>query len=397
LGAEEAPQRERIESIDVVRGLVMVLMLLDHTRDAVHGDALRFDPLDLSRTTVPLFLTRWITHFCAPAFVFLAGTSARIQSLRGLPLARLSRFLWTRGLFLVALELLVIRPLIWFNLDPRMVALLQVIWAIGWSMVGLAALVRWMPAKRIGALGLAILLLHNLLDRFEGPEPSHPLWVLLHRKAWLPLGDERFVLAAYPLVPWFGVMAAGYAFGSIYASDPRRRRRRIALLGAAAVSLFVGLRALDVYGDPNPWRIRPTWTSTALDFVDTEKYPPSLLFAAMTLGPMLLALAWLDGMRLGAWVKPLLVFGRVPLFFYLLQWPATHLIARAFQWADGQPVGSESSFDFEFFTGLPEGLGFSLSTVYVAWAILLVALHPLCAWYARLKRRHRDRAWTSYL
>lgn len=395
-GAGTASPRERIESIDLVRGFVMVVMLLDHTRDLVHGDALRFDPLDLSRTTAPLFLTRWITHFCAPTFVFLAGTSARLQALRGVPLPDLSRFLWTRGLFLVALELLVLRPLIWFNLDPRLIALLQVIWAIGWSMVALAAAVR-MPVKWVGFAGVAILFLHNLLDRFEGPEPNGIVWSLLHRRAWLPLGEDRFVLAAYPLVPWFGVMAAGYAFGSVFAWDPRRRRRAIAWLGGAAVALFVALRASDVYGDPNPWRSQSTFAFTVLDFLDTQKYPPSLAYAAMTLGPMLLALAWLDGRRLGEAAKPLLVFGRVPLFFYVLQWPAAHLLSRLFQRIDGQPVGWESSFDYVFFTGLPEGLGFSLSTVYLAWAILLVALYPICAWYAGFKRRHRDRAWTSYL
>src|SRR5688572_30981150 len=233
-----APAWKSIESIDLVRGLVMVVMLLDHTRNFMHGDSIRFDPLDLSQTTVPLFLTRWVTHFCAPTFVFLAGTSARLQALRGVPMEKLSRFLWTRGLFLVALELVVLRPLIWFNLDLRMVALLQVIWATGWSMVALSTILR-LPVKWIGFAGLGILFFHNLLDRFEGPESNGVLWTLLHRRDWLPLGEERFILAAYPLVPWFGVMAAGYAFGSIFAWDPVRRRRAIAWLGAAAVALFL--------------------------------------------------------------------------------------------------------------------------------------------------------------
>jgi uncharacterized membrane protein len=304
--AASAPSRARLQSIDLVRGAVMVVMVLDHTRDFVHNVAFAFDPTDLTRTTTLLFLTRWITHFCAPAFVFLAGVAAYLQRARGATTAELSRFLFTRGLWLVVLEFTAVRVGTWFNFDYAFVGVMQVIWAIGVSMIVLAGLVH-LPFAAIAVFGVGIIALHNLLDGihvqgWQGPGTPVPsaaarLWMILHQ------GNEFFplftwpgpvVMLIYPLVPWIGVMAAGYTFGRIYDLDSGRRRRLFVRSGLGLLAAFVVIRASNVYGDPAPWSVQPSAVFTMLSFVNTTKYPPSLLFLLMTLGPMMLALAWLE-------------------------------------------------------------------------------------------------------
>jgi uncharacterized membrane protein len=331
--------------------------------------------------------------------VLLAGLSARLQRLRGSTPAELSRYLARRGLFLVALELLVLRPLIWFNLDYSFAAHLQVIWVIGWSMVVLAGLVRLPPAVS-AAFGLALVLGHDLLDRYQvawpADSPGEILWVLLHQKAPAVLG-ERIAFVQYPLVPWVGVMALGYALGGAWALERAARVRLLLRLGAGTLALFLVLRATNLYGDPRPWSVQASAWRTAASFLALEKYPPSLLFLAMTLGPALLALAALDGVRAGRLARPLVVFGRVPLFFYVLQWPAVHLAARLFQLATGQPLGWDAVNPLTLGPSLPEGCGFGLGAVYLAWALILVALWPLSAAYGGLKRRRRDWRALSYL
>src|SRR5829696_8085621 len=293
----------RIDSIDLLRGIVMVIMMLDHTRDFIHNAALQFDPTDLSRTNIALFLTRWITHFCAPVFVFLAGTGAYLQLARGKSKAELSRFLITRGLWLIFLELTVVKLGVFFNPDIRFLGFLQLIWVIGVSMIVLAALI-YLPKSVIAALGLLMIALHNLLDSihvvgWRGPGSPTPglgekLWILLHQAFYaFPLvGDNSPVIAViYPLIPWVGVMAVGYAFGALYQLDAQRRRRLLLSIGGAATALFIILRAINVYGDPSPWSQQKNVVYTALSFLATSKYPPSLLFLLMTLGPAIAALA----------------------------------------------------------------------------------------------------------
>src|SRR5256886_3552327 len=254
--------RQRIDSVDLLRGIVMVIMMLDHTRDFIHSGVLLFDPLDLSKTTVWLFLTRWITHFCAPVFVFLAGTGAYLQFARGKSKKELSRFLITRGLWLVILEVTVVRFAVTFSLDPKLLFLLQVIWVIGVSMIVLAALIH-LPLKVVVGFGLLMIAAHNYFDRFsatpwQGPQTPVPgwgakFWMLLHQPGLFPIGP-RFpspvVFILYPLIPWIGVMAAGYAFGGLYTKDVRLRRRWLLLIGGIATCLFVFIRAVDKYGEP---------------------------------------------------------------------------------------------------------------------------------------------------
>jgi uncharacterized membrane protein len=388
-GPLTADPRRRLASIDVVRGIVMVLMVLDHTRDFFTNA--RFDPTDLARTTPALFFTRWITHYCAPAFVFLAGTAAFLTGSRGRTRPELARFLVTRGLWLILLELTVVRLGITFNVTYDLV-FLQVIWAIGVSMIVLAGLV-FLPAWGIGAFALAMIAGHNLLDGVgrEAFGDLGFLWTVLHRQSVEERGGLG-VFVIYPLVPWIGVMAAGYAFGPVFLQD-RDRRRRVLLATAAVVSAgFAALRAVNAYGDPVPWTPQPTTLFTVLSFLDTHKYPPSLLYLMMTLGPMFAALAWLDR-EPGPVTRPLLVFGRVPLLFYLLQWPVVHGLALGLAALRGQPL----DWLFASFPGgPPEGQGYGLPVVYLAWALAILILYWPCRRFAELKRRRRD-AWLSYL
>ncbi|HEV7745013.1 MAG TPA: heparan-alpha-glucosaminide N-acetyltransferase domain-containing protein [Pyrinomonadaceae bacterium] len=413
----------RIDSIDLLRGIVMVVMMLDHTRDFVHSAAYQFDPTDLSQTNVALFFTRWITHFCAPIFVFLAGTGAYLQFARGKSKRDLSRFLITRGLWLVLLEFTLVRFGATFGLDYTSQGLMmQVIWVIGVSMIVLAVLIH-LPLRVVAGFGILMIALHNLLDRFhvegwrppDGPVPSYgaKLFIILHQPFELfPSAGLRspWLFVLYPLIPWIGVMAAGYAFGAIYKFDAARRRELLLRLGTVATLLFVVLRAINIYGDSSHWSRQSTTAFTLLSFLNTSKYPPSLLFLLMTLGPALLVLARFESSSEVNNAKPsytagllrrhrmrncFVTFGRVPLFFYLLQWPMAHLIAVALHFAAGKPwrwmLGSMPGGVVP-----PPGVGFNLAVVYACWLVGVLLLYPLCRWFAGVKARRRD-WWLSYL
>ncbi|HKG45588.1 MAG TPA: heparan-alpha-glucosaminide N-acetyltransferase domain-containing protein [Pyrinomonadaceae bacterium] len=398
----------RIDSIDLLRGIVMVIMMLDHTRDFIHNAALQFDATDLSRTNIALFLTRWITHFCAPVFVFLAGTSACLQLARGKSKTALSRFLVTRGLWLIFLELTVVKLGVFLNPDIRFLGFLQVIWVIGVSMIVLAGLI-YLPKSVIAVFGLLMITLHNLLDtiRVEGwhgpgtPAPGlgEKLWIVLHQPffAFPIVGEPSPVVAVvYPLIPWIGVMAAGYAFGALYQMDAQRRRRLLLMIGGAVTAVFIAIRAINIYGDPNKWSQQKNFLFTALSFVNTTKYPPSLLFLLMTLGPAILALALFETRTSGGPVRTFFVtFGRVPLFFYLLQWYTAHLISIILHLAFGKPANWLWQSPLNF--GQPQpGVGFNLVVVYVVWIAGVLLLYPLCRWFAGVKQRRKD-WWLSYL
>jgi uncharacterized membrane protein len=396
-----------VDSVDLLRGVIMVIMMLDHTRDFVHAQGQLFDPTDVSRTWPLLFFTRWITHYCAPIFVFLAGTGAYLQQLRGKSKGELSKFLVSRGLWLIVLELTVVRVMIFFNVDyPGSLGLLQVIWAIGWGMIVLAALIH-LPVRVIVALGVAMIALHNALDgvhftSWQGPGSPVPgflasLWKVLHEPGVIfPLGyPGPPLLVLYPLIPWIGVMAAGYGFGALYRLDERRRRQILFRLGAAITLGFVVLRAINLYGDPSRWSVQSSPVMTALSFLAVSKYPPSLLFLMMTLGPAMLFLGWFDGRQRGALARIFIVYGRVPLFFYLLQWIVAHSLALL----AGRIAGRPTDYLFTNIGFAPPpapGSGFGLATVYALWILGVVMLYPLCRWYAGLKARRQD-WWLSYL
>lgn len=397
--------KERIYSVDFLRGVVMMIMLLDHTRDFVHAGALLSDPTDPATTTVPLFFTRWITHFCAPAFVFLSGISIYLQKLNGKSNAELSRFLLTRGLWLIFLEFTIIRLSFVFNLDYTFFGLAQVIWVIGISMIVMAGLI-YLPLKVVGAIGVAMIVLHNLPDgiqippniAFAGTPPPdllQILWIILHQPGVVPLfGGTSSIFVAYPLIPWTGVMAIGYALGTVYAWDSARRRKWLLALGTVATVLFIVIRLINIYGDPVLWSAEP---NTFLSFLNTTKYPPSLLFLLMTLGPSMIVLALTDRIDGKAiWQRVAITFGRVPMFYYLLQMPVAH----AFGIVLSLLAGKDIVYLFMNFpanaAAAPPGHGFSLWVVYAAWIGGLIILYPLCVWWGNLKRRNKH--WLlSYL
>ena len=384
----------RLDSVDLLRGLVMVLMALDHVRDYV-GDLVT-NPTDPSRASTALFLTRWVTHFCAPVFFFLAGTGAYL-SLRTRTRPELSRWLLERGLLLVVLELTLLRFLWQFNWDYR-VTILNVIWALGLSMIVLATLVR-LQVRTVAAIGVGAIALHNLLDGVAPATfgPLATLWNVLHQPGVLAAGAERTLFLAYPLVPWFGAMAAGFALGAVYSWDAERRRAFLLRLGLACVVAFVMLRLANAYGDPRPWSTQATGLRTVLSFVNTNKYPPSLLFLLMTLGPALLVLRATDG-GVPHLLRPALVFGRTPLFYFALHVLVIHLLAVGLSLARyGTAAGMASSPMLDRFPiTQPPGWPVSLPVTYALWALVVALCWPACCWYARLRARRRDLAWRGY-
>ena len=347
----------RLQSVDILRGLVMVIMTLDHVRDFYTTGTPR--PEDLGKATAALFLTRWITHFCAPTFMFTAGLGAYLGGLRK-SRGELSRFLLSRGLWLMVLAISVENFVVAFRPTPVM---LITLWALGASMVALSGLV-WLPMRVVAGLSVAVIALHNLADPVQGVG----LWNVLHRPGAFSIGGIT-VFAAYPLIPWFAVMAAGYSFGPMLEGPPRR----LIATGLSISAAFVLVRALNIYADPSPWMP----VRAALSFLNTTKQPPSLSFLLMTLGPAITVLGVVS-----RWQLPerhvLLVLGRVPLFYYLIHLYAIHLTA----------VGLAAM-------GLmPRGV--SLAVVWLIWPIVIGAMYPLCAWYAGIKRIRAD-WWLGYL
>ena len=383
------PARPRLDSVDLLRGLVMVLMALDHTRD-YFSNATSFDPTDLTKTNAALFVTRWVTHFCAPVFVFLAGTGIFLSGARGKSKPELARFLLTRGLWLVLLELTLVKLGFDFTFDYHLSYGL-VIWALGWSMVAMAGLI-FLPVWAVAAFGVALIVGHNAFDgvKAESLGAFRWLWMILHEPGLLTWAPGRVFLVGYPLVPWVGVMAAGYGCGRLLTLEPARRRALLLRLGVGLMLAFVALRASRVYGDPRPWSAQPDWLFTLFSFVNCQKYPPSLLYLLMTLGPALVALA-LFRPEAGRWARPFVIFGRVPLFYYLLHLPLIHGAAVAvalFRYGTSVPSLTPGQ--------APPDWGFGLPAVYLAWALVVLALYPACRWFAGLKGRRRDR-WLSYL
>jgi uncharacterized membrane protein len=389
-----APSVRRIDAIDVLRGAVMVLMVLDHTRDYFGNAAI--DPTDLSQASPALFLTRWVTHFCAPVFAFLAGTGANLAASRGRSRSEVAAFLATRGVWLIFLELTVVRLGLFF--DPVYApVILTVLWSIGASFVVLSGLV-FLPSRVVGVLGVLLIATHGLADGFL-PGSGNPVALraasaLLLRPGFVPLAGAK-VLVGYPLLPWLGVVAAGYGFGEVVRLDPGPRRRMMWIAGLAMSATFLILRTWGGYGDPRAWTTQATPFLTGLSFINCNKQPPSPLFVLMTLGPAIAALAVIDrvGLR-GSIGRTLVTLGRVPLFYFLLQWFVIHGLAVLTGLARGLPVAwlfSPSALGPQ-----PAGWALALPGVYAAWAAVLVVLYLPCRWFARVKARHPG-GWLSYL
>ena len=372
----------RVGSVDLVRGAVMILMALDHVRDFVSSQ--RFRPEDLSRTTAALFATRWVTHFCAPAFALLAGVGIGLAiQRRGGSTTGMSRYLVTRGLWLVFLDLTVSG--VGFQFGFRLVpAFALVLWALGLSMIVMAAVVH-LPRSVVLAASLVTIAGHNLLDGVR----ATGLWNVLHVPGFAVPG---VLFVAYPLIPWVAVMALGYVLADVYGWEPARRRRVLILSGAAATALFVVLRLVNGYGDPAPWSAQRTPALTVVSFLNVGKYPPSLDFLLMTLGPTLVALAVVEGLRgrMASWIG---VYGRVPLFYYVLHIYLAHAVAMALALVQiGRAARIPVVIDP---ASIPPGYGVSLPGVYLAWALVVVLAYLPCRWYAGLKAR-RDDWWLRY-
>ncbi|HUP61928.1 MAG TPA: heparan-alpha-glucosaminide N-acetyltransferase domain-containing protein [Thermoanaerobaculia bacterium] len=377
-------QRDRFPAIDIVRGAVMVLMAIDHVR--VYAGVPAGGP------SPGIFFTRWVTHFCAPAFVFLAGTAAFLYGRNVASRTALAKFLLIRGLWLVLLELTLLRFFWTFNFDYAHFTFAGVIWVIGWSMVVLAALV-YLPVPLIAAIGVAIIFGHNAIGEIESP--SRFLQVL-YTGGFFELGGLQ-VVVLYTLIPWIGVMAAGYAFGAIVTMPADSRRRWCIAIGLAAIVLFVILRVSAIYGDPRPWPPPPgSPMPKALAFIATAKYPASLLFLLMTLGPTILVLPFLENARnrVAQWLA---VFGRVPFFYYILHIPLIHVVAVLISLArTPQHTGWLVANHPMMPPDVPPGYQWSLALLYLVTAAVVVVMYFPCRWYARLKTT-APRAWMRFV
>ena len=416
----------RLSAIDKLRGLVMVLMVLDHALFYFTDPSI--SPVDLSRTTPGLFLSEWVTHYCAPVFFLLAGVGTYLQIARGATKREVAKFLLIRGLLLIVLDMTVVQWALYFRFDFSLFVMQPdgeiarifvftplVLWGLGLSMIMLAA-VLWLPTSAVGIFGITLILVHNMFDQVNADyvqqlktgESAPWAWLVLHQVGTWLVSDQFRILIDFPLIPWVGVMAAGYGLGPLFLKNRTLRRRVLALSGAAMILAFLSLRELGRYGDPAPFKSYAESFLTVLSFINCEKYPASLQFLLMTLGPALLVLAVLDrepavdgSERLvDRILRPFRLFGRVPLFFYLGQWVVLHFLALALAWIQHRPtdwlfktldiVSPQANFP-DWDPTADVGLRY----VYGAWILSVLLLYPACLWFARLKDRHRD-SWLRY-
>ena len=386
----------RIESIDILRGIVMVLMALDHLRGYFFFGSFTSNLTDLSTTTPIFFFTRVITHFCAPVFVLLTGVSAYLYGHKKNK-CELSKFLFIRGIWLIFLEIIV-NNFLWF-FDPSFsMILLQVIWAIGFGMLFLSGLV-YLSNKTILIFGLSVVFFHNLLDFFvfEGKSVGSILWYFLHQMAVVEVSDSTSIIFGYPVLPWIGLMAVGYVLGSVFIYyQPKERCSLLIKYGLYSIILFLIVRFLDIYGDPNPFSMQKTLSSTIMDFFNTTKYPPSLLFILMTIGPSLLVLAYVEKIK-NKITDFFIVFGRVPLFYYFLHILVIHILAIIILIFNGG--------DFTIMLNMTPYLGdqqqlveygYPMWVVYLIWFVVILILYPLCYKYMKYKSSS-NKWWLSYL
>lgn len=375
----------------------MIIMAIDHTRDYFHADAFLYDPTDLTRTSVPLFFTRWITHYCAPIFIFLAGTSAFLYGNKT-GQKGLSFFLWTRGVWLLVVEVIILSFFKTFN-PAFSYTTLQVIWAIGICMIVLSGLV-FLPRRVILLIGLLLVCGHNLLDgvHVPGDGPGAFLWSALHDPHNFHYGHFLFSMK-YPVLPWIGVMALGYYCGRWFTpeTDPAKRRLLLILLGVGAVELFVILRWIDVYGDASHWFSQKNFIFTLMSFLNVTKYPPSLLYILMTLGPALIFLAFAE--RPLRWLgSRIATLGRVAMFYYLAHFLLLHILAMGGALLEGYRLRDMILTVPVYTSPALKAYGFSLGTTYLVWISVVLILYPLCKWYDRYKRANvAKKKWLSYL
>lgn len=383
---------KRIESLDLLKGLVIIFMALDHTRDYFHTDSFLFDPSDPEQSNLPLFITRWITHYCAPAFSFLAGISAFLVGKRKSK-NELSLFLLKRGFWLILIEFTIVLFGWSFNMHFSSIGLL-VIWSLGISMIFLSALIH-LPMKPILILSLIIIFGHNLLDNFHFNQSM--LWSILHERGHFTFFDSITIRVVYPIIPWIGVMSLGYYFGKFYdkAVAPEYRQKLFTQLGLACIVGFLVIRGINLYGNSDPWIAFGSFSKTFISFMDPAKYPPSLSYLLMTLGPSLLFLGNSEHLK-GRLVNLCATFGKVPFFFYIIHIYLIHLLAAILAELTG--FGFESMVLTGFVSTNKHliGFGVNLGWVYVVWLAIILILYPLCKKFAQYKLNHKEKRWLSY-
>jgi uncharacterized membrane protein len=386
--------KHRVQSIDVLRGIIMLIMTLDHCRDFLHFQGSQYNPTNMATTTVLLFFTRWVTHFCAPVFVFLSGVSAYLAGLKRSK-NELSMFLIKRGIWLILADVIIITFM--FSLNPSYnVFILEVLWAIGCSMIILGLLVR-APLPVIALIGCTIFFGHNMLDAMKLPQngPANVLLTVFFTAPGvvLPIGSNHLVLDGYAIIPWTGVMLIGYVFGSAYRQgfDAMRRKKILLLTGISLTALFVFLRFINAYGDPAPWSVQRNAAHTLLSYLNTSKYPPSLLYLSMTLGPALILLSLIERVQ-NKFTAICMVYGNVPFFYFVVHLYFIRAINIILIFASGLNMKTSGSpFVFQ-----PPAFGFPLWVVYLIWFFVIVVLYFPCKWYANYKRSHHQ-WWLSYL
>jgi uncharacterized membrane protein len=387
--------KTRIQSIDLLRGLVMIIMALDHTRDFFHITAFTEDPLDPATTNPMLYFTRWITHFCAPVFVFLSGASIYLQSLRKTK-KELSLFVIKRGFWLILVEIIVVNFAFSFDIYFSLTAL-TTIWSIGISMIILGLFI-WLPFPVILISGIVIVFGHNLLDLYEKGRETFSLWYsVLHRPGFFPLGGRFSLYVAYPFLSWAGLMMLGYCFGKlIYKYEGAQRKKVLLWLGLAVTVFFIIIRIADIYGDPDVLTDTDKPLNSLYSFLEVAKYPPSLLYMCMTIGPAIIFLAFFDQAK-GAVSRIVSVYGRVAFFYYILHFFLIHLVSSVFFLMRGHSFSEGIYPKGEFPNFLKVGEGYNLFIVYLIWIGIVALLYPLCKWYDNYKTSHKEKWWLSYL
>ncbi len=385
---------KRIASIDYMRGIVMMIMALDHVRDMLHSTSITQQPTDLATTTPVLFFTRWITHLCAPTFVFLSGASAFMSMKRTNDITATRNFLLSRGLVLILLEFTVVNFGLWFDIHFS-VFLFDVIATIGFGFVVLALLIK-LPLRTIATIGLAIIFLHNLSPLVPGAETSLFKKVLMpfFAPGALPLGNGRLFVMGYPPIPWLGIMLVGFAAGQLFLMDDSRQKRIFLTTGCAAILLFILIRTINIYGDSIRWTAQKDGLYSFLSFINVTKYPPSLDFTLLFLGILFLLLAYLQN-RENWFLRIATVYGKTPLFYFIVHFYIIHLLVFAMIFLQGFGT-NDMVFGFNF--GRPQsGSGIPLWGVYLVWIGILMVMYPLCKKYGAYKLQHREKKWLHYL
>lgn len=383
--------QNRIYAIDIVRGIVMIIMALDHTRELIHVDFPKNDPLDYNTTTPVLFFTRWITHICAPVFVFLSGTSAYLSILKENNLAKSRRFLIKRGLWLILLEFTVICFGI-FNDIHFNTFLFQVVGAIGFGFIILGLLLS-LNAKTIAGIGIALIALHNLLD--WAPDSIKAMARISILPGAVPLDASRILIIGYPPIPWLGIMLTGFGCGILFLKERSVRKKIFIQIGISALAVFALLRLSNLYGNPTPWEVKQNTLFTILSFFDLSKYPPSLLFDLLFIGIMFLLFVLFDKEKPSRTGNLLKVYGSVPLFYYIIHWFVMHAIKYVILYIQGY---SYKDLAFGFDLGRAKGEnGLPLWGVYIVWLMVITIMYPVCKKYSDYKSRNKQNAWLKYL